>query len=265
MLSCVVLTKNEEKYLPRCLRTLKFCDEIVVVDDFSQDKTVAIAKKFGARVFQRRLNNNFAAQRNFGLQKAKGDWVLFVDADEEVTPQLRKELLQSIKVGKYDGFYLGRQDYFLGKRLRFGETARVKLLRLAKKGKGQWRMPVHEVWRIKGKIGELKNPLLHRRHLTVAQFVDKLNFYSSIRAQQLYRQGVRSSWLTILAYPLGKFFYNYFWRLGFLDGQVGFVMAVLMSIHSFLVRAKLYLLWLNKGEEEFKIPPLNKLYSRLTE
>ena len=262
MLSAVVLTKNEENSLAGCLRSLRFCDEIVVIDDFSQDQTREIAKKFGARVFRRQLKNDFSAQRNFGLQKAKGDWVLFVDADEEVPPALQKEILQAIKAANFNGFYLKRQDYFLGKPLRFGETARVRLLRLAKKNCGRWQMPVHEVWQIKGRLGQLKNPLLHRRKLTIAQFMEKINRYSSIRARQLYRQGVKTNWLLILAYPIAKFVYNYFGRLGFLDGQVGFVMAAMMSVHSFLVRAKLYLLWLNQGEEEFKIPPLKELYKR---
>ncbi|MBU0619376.1 glycosyltransferase family 2 protein [Patescibacteria group bacterium] len=260
MISAIVLTKNEAENIKVCLKNLSWCDELIVIDNYSTDKTTVMAKQLGAKVWQHHLNQDFSQQRNFGLEKASHQWVFFVDADETVSPALKKEVLQLIKSeSEIQGFYLKRQDFFLGKRLCFGETAAVKLLRLARKNAGQWQRPVHEIWQIKGRTGQLKNPLLHQRQLTVAQFLTRINNYSSIRAKELYNQSVKASWLTILAYPVGKFCQNYFFRLGLLDGQVGFMMALMMSIHSFLVRAKLYLLWQNQGEEEFKIPSMKEI------
>ena len=150
----------------------------------------------------------------------------------------------------------------MGKWLKHGETASVKFLRLAKKDAGKWERPIHEVWNVKGKVGELRNFIIHDREMTIGQFLERINSYSSLRARELYQKKVKTNALLIMVYPIGKFMQNYFLRLGFLDGKPGFVMAAMMSIHSFLVRAKLYLLWKNRGEEEFKIPPLKELYKK---
>jgi glycosyltransferase involved in cell wall biosynthesis len=240
MISAVVLAKDEEKNLTDCLESVKWCDEIVLIDDDSVDKTIEIAKKFNAKVFTRSLNNNFAQERNFGLQKAKGEWIFFVDADERVSPELKKEIIEVIKKPNIDGFFLKRQDFFAGKALKYGETANVRLLRLAKKGKGDWQREVHEIWGIKGEIGELKNPLLHYSHQTIPEFLEHINFHSTIHAQVLKKEGVEPSLFQIIFYPKAKFIQNYIFRLGFLDGTPGIIVALMMSFHSFLARAKLY-------------------------
>jgi glycosyltransferase involved in cell wall biosynthesis len=240
MISTVVLAKNEEKNLPDCLESIKWCDEIVLINDDSTDKTVEVAKKFKAKVFTHALNNNFAQQHNFGLQKAKGEWVLFVDADERVSPELKEEILKAIKKPKINGFFLKRQDFFGGRALKYGETANVRLLRLARKGNGEWQREVHEIWEIKGEVGELKNPLLHYSHPTITEFLEHVNFHSSLHAQALKKEGIRASLFQIIFYPKAKFIQNYVFRLGFLDGTPGIIVALMMSFHSFLARAKLY-------------------------
>lgn len=242
MISAVVLTKDEEENLPPCLKSIKWCDEILVINDNSTDKSVEIAKKFGAKVFTHALNNNFAQQRNFGLQKAKGDWVLFLDADERVSPELAKEIDGKVKLSKANGFYLKRQEFFAGKALKHGETAHC-LLRLGRKGKGEWQREVHETWGIKGEIGKLKNPLLHYSHPTLSEFIEHVNNFSTLHAQVLFKEGVKPSLFRIIANPLAKFMQNYIFRLGFLDGTAGIIVALMMSFHSFLARAKLYQLW----------------------
>src|SRR3972149_11239736 len=122
MISAVVITKNEEKNIERCIKSLLWCSEIVVVDDYSDDKTVKLAKKLGAKVYQHSLDNDFSEQRNFGLLKAKGDWVLFVDADEVVSAKLQKEIIKSITQNKHVGFYIKRYDVWMGKVLKHGEV-----------------------------------------------------------------------------------------------------------------------------------------------
>lgn len=241
MISAVILTKNEEKNLQKCLEGLSFCDEVVVIDDNSTDKTALIAKKYGARVIHRALQD-FSSQRNFGLEEAKGEWVLFVDADERVSKKLREEI-QTAVIENKNGFYVKRTDFMWGRELGHGEVGNIQLLRLAKKGKGKWEGKAHEVWQIKGEIGILSSPLYHYPHPTISEFITEINHYSSLRAEELKEEGTRASFITIIVYPKAKFFMTYIVKLGFLDGVSGLVLATMMSLHSFLVRGKLWLLW----------------------
>jgi hypothetical protein len=119
------------------------------------------------------------------------------------------------------------------------------LVRLAKRNQGIWRGKVHETWNTKGRLGELDGQLLHYSHTSVSEFLNKINTYSTLRAQELYEKKTRVSWISIIAYPKAKFFLNYVVRQGFKDGTPGLVQAIMMSMHSFLVRGKLYLLWRN--------------------
>lgn len=243
-ITAVVLTKNEEKNIEACLESLHWCDEIIVIDDYSLDKTTKLAKKNGAKVFQRRLKENFADQRNFGLKKAGQEWVFFVDADERVSPGLRKEIIgkQSEKTN-FNGFYLKRKDFFGNQWLKYGETSRTKFLRLAKKNHGQWQRMVHETWQVKGKIGKLKSPLLHYHYSSLTILLKKINFYSTLHAEVFYQEGQKTNLFLILGKPLAKFFRNWLFRFGFLDGGAGLIIALMMSWHSFLSQAKLYQRW----------------------
>lgn len=248
MLSAVVLTKNEKENIKDCLVSLSFCGEIIVIDDESSDKTAEIAEKYGAKVFSRALNGNFSSQRNFGLEKTSGDWVLFVDADERVTPALQKEILKLISSQilleqNLCGFYIRRVDFLWGRELKHGETGNTKILRLAKRNSGQWQGKVHETWKIKGRTSELTNPLLHYPHKTIKEFLEDINFYTDLRARELYMTDIQVYLPSIIFYPLGKFLVNYFLKRGFQDGMPGLILAMMMSFHSFLVRGKLWLLW----------------------
>lgn len=249
--SAVVLTKNEEKNIEACLKSLKWCDEIVVIDDYSTDKTVSIAKRLKAGVYQRNLNNDFATQRNFGLQKAKGEWVLFVDADEHITKQLAGELkrhLGSELATPPRGFYLKRHDFLWNRTLKHGEWGNNTFLRLAGKNAGKWRRRVHEYWDIKSEnCAILKNSLLHYPHPTLREFIADIERYSTIHAEENYKEGKRSNLFKIIWYPKLKFFQNYFLKLGFLDGPQGFMVAMLMSFHSYLAWSKLWVLQKKDG------------------
>ncbi len=130
-----------------------------------------------------------------------------------------------------------------GKVLKHGETGNISLLRLAKKGSGEWEGTVHERWNIKGKTTTLRNSLDHFPHQTIAEFLREINFYTDLRAEELFRKKVKSNWLSIIIYTKAKFFVDYVIKAGFLDGLEGLVFALLMSLHSFLVRGKLWLLW----------------------
>jgi glycosyltransferase involved in cell wall biosynthesis len=245
-ISAVILTKNEEKNIKDCLESLKWCGDVIIIDDNSNDETTKIAEELGGKVYLRSLDN-FSNQRNFGLSKASGGWVLFVDADERISQSLAFEISNVISnwtngvENEYQGFYIPRVDFIWGNKMRYGESG-IKLLRLAKKNVGRWQGMVHEEWKISGNVGTLRNSIVHYPHQVISEFLREINFYTTLRAQELYSRKIKTNLLLILLYPVGKFALNYFLKRGFLDGISGLVHALLMSFHSFLVRSKL---WLN--------------------
>jgi glycosyltransferase involved in cell wall biosynthesis len=246
MITSIVLTHNSRKTIQKTLESIRWCDEILIVDDNSVDDTIAIAKRYPVKIIQHHLENDFAVQRNFALGQAKGNWILFVDSDEVVPDSLQNEIKQKIKESFVAGYYIKRRDYLFNQELKYGETANVQLLRLARKGAGRWTRPVHEVWEINGKTSLLNEPLLHYPHPTVGLFLSDINTYSTRNACYLFNNNVHISCFSVIAYPAGKFIQNYILRLGFLDKTPGVILAIMMSFHSFLTRAKLYLLWSKK-------------------
>lgn len=247
MISSIVLTHNEEKNIVDCLESLSFCSEIIVVDDKSYDRTLEIAKSMGAKTFIHDLNNNFSQQRNFALSRAKSNWVLFLDADERISPKLKGEILEFIKNPKdYTGAHMPRSDFMWGRKLRHGETGNLKFLRLAKKNAGKWVGSVHEEWIVQGPKITFVESIIHYPHQNIAEFLKEINRYTDIRAKELYEKKIFPKWYQIIGYPLFKFIQNFIIRLGFLDGIAGLIMAIMMSFHSFLVRGKLWLLWQKK-------------------
>ncbi len=248
-ISAVLIVKNEEKNIVDCLDSLQFADEIIVVDDYSSDRTPEIIDRLSKentnlKVFKRKLNNDFSAQRSFGVEKTTNDWVLFVDADERVTIELATEVKENITPNaEYGGFLIPRIDFIWGRQLRHGEVGNIKLLRLFNKNKGGLKGKVHEVWETKNKVGVLSNPIKHYPHPTVGDFLQEINFYSDLRSRELFEKGEKSNLFSIIIYTKAKFLQDYFLKRGFLDGTTGFIHAMLMSFHSFLVRGKLWLLW----------------------
>jgi glycosyltransferase involved in cell wall biosynthesis len=250
MISVVILSKNEEKNILDCLETVSWADEIIILDDNSDDRTLEIVENLSLKnlkTIKRELHNDFSAQRNYAISKTKNEWILFIDADERVTPELRREindfLIEEKNSPKFNGMYIKRKDMLWGKLLIHGETGNIKLLRLAKKSAGKWQGKVHEEWVVKGDTETFDNYILHFPHPTISEFLEEINFYTSIRAAELYESGIKTSLFQIIVYPKAKFFVNYFLMLGILDGLEGLVFAILMSFHSFLVRGKLWLLW----------------------
>lgn len=251
LITAIILTKNEGKNIAKCIKSVDFCDEILVIDDNSTDETTDIINKLGnkkVKILHHSLDGNFSQARNFGLQKAQNDWILFIDADERVSEALAFEASNAIsnwenKLGnEYSGFYIKRFDCILGRELKYGESG-IKLIRLAKKGVGKWVGKVHEKWQIERKTGVLKNPLIHFPHQTIAEFIKEINFYTTVRAEELHDKNTKVYWWSVIFYPLNKFAINYFYKRGFLDGIQGLIFAIIMSFHSFLVRSKLWLLW----------------------
>jgi len=173
---------------------------------------------------------DFAAWRNKQL-KGKTGWVLVLDQDEKLSGPLPKNL------DKRFNYSFCRDDWFLGRKLKFGETAAVRLVRLVQPGTGKWVGKVHERFKSDLQVEYLKVPrILHRRKITISQFIDRLNYYSDLRAQEI----TKFSAFKLIFYPRLKFVLNYIFRLGVLDGVPGLAMAFLMSLHSLMVRIKVY-------------------------
>lgn len=249
MLTVVILAKNAVERIAKCLESVKFADEVILIDDESTDKTIEIAKKFNAIIYKRKLDDNFAQQRNFGIKKAKNEWVLFVDDDEIVSEKLKGEILEILRKAHDDdtfhAFCIKRRDFFWDRELRFGEVRKARIrgiIRLVRKGRGKWKGAVHEEYVVKGQVGRMSGFIDHFPHQTIAQFLQSINLYSDIRAKELVRSEEHQSMRKAIFYPFGKFLYTYFVLLGVFDGPAGFVYSFMMSFHSFLVHSKRYLL-----------------------
>ena len=237
----VILYQTEIEQVKKTLQSLDWCvNRIILVDgNVVDEKEKVVAQTYSADIFFDPLNT-FDEQRNIGLRHVQTEWTIFVDADEIVSPQLAKEVQKSIGQKKYTGFYLHRQDQFMHQVLKYGETSKVVLLRVAKTKAGMWERPVHEIWVVSGKTRALQNPLFHTPHRSIESFIEKINRYTSLEAMLRKKQGKKCSFLHLFIYPLGKFVYNYIVLFGFLDGFPGFSQAWMMSFHSLILRIKMY-------------------------
>lgn len=242
MITVVILAKNEEENIIDCLESVSFADEVIVIDDESTDRTFEVSKNNGAKVIKRKLGNNFSDQRNFALSQASHEWVLFLDADERVSKELAQEILEQTQDDKYDGYCIKRVDKLFRKIITHGELLNKKFVRLGRKNSGKWKGIVHEMWDVRGRIGTLESPIFHLPHQTISEFLTEINYYTTLRAQELHKKGIRVSLYGIIFYTKVKFLQTYILKLGFLDGMPGFVLSLIMSLHTFLVRGKLYLL-----------------------
>lgn len=237
MLSVVIITSNEEAKIRDCLESVKWADEIIVVDSCSQDRTVEISKEYTSKVYQREYLGG-GPMRNFGIEKATGDWIFTIDADERVTPELRAEIQEILKSPQCDGYYIPRKAYFLGKCIKHCGWWPDYVLRLFRKDKGQYENRLaHAKVVIKGKTGKLKKPLLHYTCTNMSEYLSKINARTSLMAQE----GKHLVCLfTSLLHAWAKFFKTYFLRAGFLDGKEGLILSVLASYYVFLKYLKLW-------------------------
>jgi len=248
-ISAVIITYNEEKRLEGALKSLAgLADEVIVVDSYSTDKTLDIAKKYTKRVFQREWKN-FADQKNFANDKASFPWILSLDADERISPELRKEIL-SLKESEAEwaGFSMPRQVYYLGKWIRHSGWYPDRKIRLFRKEEAKWEGEfIHEKLVIRGKIARLKGPIHHFTYRSISDHLDRINNFSKLGAQKLYAQKKKARWYHLIFFPFFRFIKFFFFRLGFLDGFAGLLISVLNSYAVFIRYGKLKEIW-KKGE-----------------
>lgn len=239
-LSVVVVTRNEEDNIAQCLESVRWADEIIVVDSCSTDKTVEIAKQYTDKVFvisRSKLDANI--NKNFGMKKATGDWILFLDADEIVTPEARTEIGAILREdGRFDGYLVLRKNLFLGKWMRHGGAwGYAKNIELVRGWAGEWPIGMHKSFLIHGSVGRLRNPVIHNWTKSISQWIQKMDEYTSVEAME--RKTGFSAWRMLL-YPPAMFCRNFFLKAGFRDGRHGFVAAVLAAIYAFVKQAKLW-------------------------
>jgi glycosyltransferase involved in cell wall biosynthesis len=250
-ISIVIATKNEEKMIKDCLNSVKWADEIILIDDYSEDKTVEIAKKFGAKVFLHKWLG-FSGQKNYGFRKARGDWVLFLDADERVTAELKDEILGEINKTKnlFSGYDIPRLNNILGKDMYFGGWYPDYQRRLVRREKFRgWRGKLHEEMIISGEIGVLKNNIYHITHRSISWMVNKSIIYSKIEAEELFRHNhPKMTWWRFFRPMIQEFLYRLVRKMGWRDGIRGWIEAIYQSFSRFLVYA--YLWEIQNSEEK---------------
>jgi glycosyltransferase involved in cell wall biosynthesis len=225
-LSVAIITHNEEQNLARTLASVAWADQVVVVDAHSTDGTAALARSAGAQVIERAWPG-FAAQKNFALSQCTGDWILSLDADEEVSPDLAQEMLALLaNPPAADAFYLPRRNYFLGRAMLRGGFYPDYKLRLFRRGRASFaERAVHETLHCSGPTLHLNGDLLHHAYPTLSSYIEHMNRYSTLGAEVLLaeKRPVRSLPIflgRVVLAPAANFFYNYIARLGFLDGRI---------------------------------------------
>jgi len=237
-LSVVIITRNEESNIARTLASVAWADERIVVDSGSTDRTLEIARAHGAKVFQESWKG-YAQQKNSAIAQATGDWVLSIDADEEVSAELRENIKRAIEAATTNiaGYFVARRNFFLGRWIRRGGFYPDRKLRLFRSGKGAFiERVVHETMRVDGPTAVLEGDLIHNAYPTLTGYIDTMNRYSSLGAEVAAHQGqVSRSWLSFLANvyyrPALNFSWNYFFRLGFLDGREGYLLHLYHNVY----------------------------------
>ena len=236
-LSVVLAVFNEEKNLRDCLESIKdLAWEIVIVDGGSSDKTIKIAKEFKAKIIQTNNPPNFHLNKNMAIDKALGDWILQLDADEVVTEESAYEIKKVTQSSsEINGYWIPRKNFFLGRFLKKGGQYPDYTLRLYKRGKG--RLPakdVHEQAVVEGRVGFLKNDLLHLRDKTFSNYIERFNRYTNLFASQLNSKQVKINFFTVTSYilikPLFWFLKTYLRHRGYVDGFPGFIFALFSSL-----------------------------------
>lgn len=239
--SAVIITLNEAARLRACLESLRWADEVVLVDAESSDATAAIAREFTDRVLVRPWPG-FAAQKNFAVAQAAGDWILSIDADEEVTPELAAEIQARLQAGgPAVGYRVPRRNIFWGQWVRHGGLYPDWQLRLFRRGRGRFvERAVHEAVEVNGVVDRLHGALVHHSYESVEEFVTRAQRYAALAAADLLREGHRVSPWGLAARPLGRFLGMYLLRGGFLDGTRGLLLAGLYAYYVFIRSAKVW-------------------------
>lgn len=250
-LSIVISAYNEEAKIEECLKSAFFTDEIVFVDSSSTDRTVAIAKKYTNKIYARPNNLMLNINKNFGFTKATGDWILSLDADEQITPELKNEILSAISntPSAIRGYWVPRKNIIFGKWIQSDMWWPDYQLRLFRKGFGRFpEVHVHEYIKVEGKEAKLTNALMHQNYTSVAQFLYKMDkIYTENEAARIIASGRKLTWVDALRFPINDFLKTFFLQRGYRDGLFGLVLSFLQALYMEITFVKV---WEKQGFRE---------------
>lgn len=235
-LSVVITTFNSEDKIEDCLKSVSFADEIIVVDGNSTDKTPEIVKKYTDRIFIKSNNLMLNINKNFGFSKATGEWILCLDSDERVTPELQKEIKEKVR-DSINGYWIPRKNIIFGKWMEHTGWYPDLQLRLFKRGKGRFpEEHVHEMIKVEGEFGQFNGHILHYNYDNISQFLQKLGtIYGPNEAEQLIKKGYIFDWKDSIRFPVKEFLSRFFAREGYKDGLHGLMLSLLMGFYHFII------------------------------
>lgn len=238
-LSVVIIARDEERNISDCLRSVLWAGEIIVIDNGSTDNTVEIARSLGAIVHQEKWRG-YGPTKSRAVELATGEWILSLDADERITPTLAEEIREVLTKKQADGYEIPRLTNFIGSWIKHSGWYPDYVLRLFRKGQGEFTQSlVHERVILKGTALKLRQPILHYSYRSLEEYLQRLNKYTTLAAEELNELGVGSSLWRRLLSPLAMFIKRYFIKRGFLDGWPGLQIAVLSAMYVFVKYAKL--------------------------
>jgi (heptosyl)LPS beta-1,4-glucosyltransferase len=238
-ISVIIITKEEEKNISDCLKSVEWAKEIIVVDAESTDKTVELAKNLTGKVYIKKWEG-YVPQKKYALKLASNEWVLSVDADERITPELKAEIL-NLSLGDFAGYKIRRKNFLLDKEITSCGWGNDYQLRLFKKEKTDLTdRLVHEGFIVNGKITKLENPMLHYTFSSFADYFNKINYYTSLKAEELVKQKGEIGGWTIFSHTFSAFFIFFFTKRGFKDGVRGLIISLLHSVSTMLNYIKLW-------------------------
>jgi glycosyltransferase involved in cell wall biosynthesis len=239
-LSIAIITRNEEKNIKDCLESAEWAGEIIVVDAESDDATAKLCADFGV-CFYSEPWKGFSAQKNSAIAKATKKWVLSLDADERVTPELKRDIEEIIQSrNTKDGYFIARKNFFLGRWIRYCGWYPDYNLRLFKRGKGSFKnREVHEAVVVEGSVGYLKHPMEHYTYTSISDYLQRLDRYSTLAARELFKENKTYGMLHIIFRPVYTFLNMFVLRAGFWEGYHGFILSVLYGFYTFSKYIKL--------------------------
>jgi len=247
-LSVVIITFNEEKNIERCLKSVKtIADEIIIVDSFSTDKTKEISQRYDVKFYSKRWID-YSDQKNYGNNLSTNDYILSIDADEELSEELQLSILKIKKSGFYGAYKIRRVNNYCGKWIRYSTWSPDTVLRIWNKNDGEWKGSIHEFINFSKKVVSrtIKGNLNHYTISSIEEHLETINKYSSLKAIEKYRRGKKTNLIIVIFKPYIVFLINFIIKLGFLDGYYGYLISRNSAYSEFLKNVKLKELYDNK-------------------
>ncbi|HSI91312.1 MAG TPA: glycosyltransferase family 2 protein [Adhaeribacter sp.] len=252
-ITAIIPAKNEAKNIAEAIAAVKWADEIIVIDSFSTDETVAIAQGFAEVKVLQRIFDTHARQKNWAIAQAANPWIFVLDADERVPPELEQEIKLLLQTEPPNvAYWISRQTYFMDKPVRYSGWQNDKVIRLFRKDCRYAEVHVHEEIAAAGPVGQLKHKLVHYTYTTIAQYLEKWDRYTTLSAKDRGRKTKEVTLYHLALKPAVRFLRHYVLKLGFLDGKVGFIISYMAAVSVFMRYLKLWR-FAEEGEEKAKL------------